>query len=108
MKKEFTDVKASNKRLTNAVKAASEGNFESYFLSRKWTKVGTYIIFLTQKTIHFERSPTGGPFGTVYFRIVHFSLTHINFLGNTILKNTLEKVHGEFDGTLKETEGAKE
>merc|ERR1711990_1137408 len=26
--------------------------------------------------------------------------------GNTILKNTLEKVHGEFDGTLKETEGA--
>merc|ERR1711937_981752 len=49
LKKEFTDVKASNKRLTNAVKAASEGN--------------------------------------------------------TILKNTLEKVHGEFDGTLKETEG---
>ena len=29
LKKEFTDVKASNKRLTNAVKAASEGNFES-------------------------------------------------------------------------------
>merc|ERR1711893_15638 len=28
--------------------------------------------------------------------------------GNTILKNTLEKVHGEFDGTLKETEAAKE
>merc|ERR1711970_335672 len=25
--------------------------------------------------------------------------------GNTILKNTLEKVHGEFDGTIKETEG---
>ena len=36
------------------------------------------------------------------------SMHNNDFSGNTILKNTLEKVHGEFDGTLKETEAAKE
>ena len=39
---------------------------------------------------------------------IHFSIHNNDFSGNTILKNTLEKVHGEFDGTLKETEAAKE
>ena len=43
MKKEFTDVKASNKRLTNAVKAASEGfnRHESYNMTHM-----TYIMII--------------------------------------------------------------
>ena len=59
------------------------------------------------QTVHFDSSLTGGLCETLHWTVPFF-LVHINFLGNTILKNTLEKVHGEFDGTMKETEGAKE
>ena len=41
LKKEFTDVKASNKRLTNAVKAASEG----YFKLKIWPSLSKLAVF---------------------------------------------------------------